>query len=73
MTCSPHTAETRGVVEAGLRGRDDDLVLLDATAGVERIAGRAVDLASAPFVQLWPHRHGTDAMFVALIEKRAGR
>lgn len=73
VTCSPHTAETRGVVEAGLRGRDDDLVLLDATAGVERIAGRSVDLASAPFVQLWPHRHGTDAMFVALIEKRAGR
>jgi len=73
VTCSPHTAETRGVVEAGLRGRGDDVVLLDATARVEHVAGRPVDLASAPFVQLWPHRHGTDAMFVALIEKRAGR
>ena len=73
VTCSPHTAETRGVVETGLRGREADLTLLDATAGVERIAGRPVDLASAPFVQLWPHRHGTDAMFVALIERRAGR
>ena len=27
----------------------------------------APDAASGPFVQLWPHRHGTDAMFLALL------
>jgi 16S rRNA (cytosine967-C5)-methyltransferase len=25
------------------------------------------DLGDGPTVQLWPHRHGTDAMFLALI------
>nr|BFF13991.1 hypothetical protein GCM10025699_52940 [Microbacterium flavescens] len=70
VTCSPHVAETRAIVETGLRGRDD-LALVDATAVADGIAVAPVDLASAPYVQLWPHRHGTDAMFVALVEKRA--
>jgi 16S rRNA (cytosine967-C5)-methyltransferase len=26
--------------------------------------------ADGPAVQLWPHRHGTDAMFCALLRKR---
>ncbi|EUA90632.1 putative fmu [Mycobacterium ulcerans str. Harvey] len=24
-----------------------------------------------PYVQLWPHRHGTDAMFAAALRRRA--
>jgi 16S rRNA (cytosine967-C5)-methyltransferase len=28
------------------------------------------DLGAGPYVQLWPHRHGTDAMFLALLRKR---
>nr|MDQ6938216.1 hypothetical protein [Actinomycetota bacterium] len=27
-------------------------------------------LGAGPFVQLWPHRHGTDAMFTALLRRR---
>jgi 16S rRNA (cytosine967-C5)-methyltransferase len=27
------------------------------------------DLGEGPYVQLWPHRHGTDAMFAALLTK----
>ena len=27
------------------------------------------DLGDGPYVQLWPHRHGTDAMFCALLRK----
>ncbi len=55
VTCSPHPAETTGVVA----GRD----LIDARP---RFPG--VDsLGDGPAVQLWPHRHGTDAMFLALI------
>jgi 16S rRNA (cytosine967-C5)-methyltransferase len=26
------------------------------------------DLGDGPYVQLWPHRHGTDAMFSAALE-----
>lgn len=69
VTCSPHPAETRVVVEDALRGRDD-VELLDAVtvlAGVcrEPPAG----LGDGPFAQLWPHLHGTDAMFLALLRR----
>jgi 16S rRNA (cytosine967-C5)-methyltransferase len=55
VTCSPHLAETRDVV-AG-HG------LLDARPSFPGVP----DLGSGPTVQLWPHRHGTDAMFCALL------
>ena len=29
------------------------------------------DLGAGPSVQLWPHRHGTDAMFLALLRRVA--
>jgi 16S rRNA (cytosine967-C5)-methyltransferase len=32
-----------------------------------RTAG--ADLGAGPHVQLWPHRHGTDAMFIAVLRK----
>jgi 16S rRNA (cytosine967-C5)-methyltransferase len=55
VTCSPLPAETSEIVA----GHD----LLDA-----RAAFPGVDqLGAGPTVQLWPHRHGTDAMFCALI------
>ena len=25
--------------------------------------------AAGPFVQMWPHKHGTDAMFIAALRK----
>jgi 16S rRNA (cytosine967-C5)-methyltransferase len=28
------------------------------------------DLGGGPTVQLWPHRHDTDAMFLALLRRR---
>jgi 16S rRNA (cytosine967-C5)-methyltransferase len=55
VTCSPHPGETRGVI-VGHR-------LLDARAAFPGLP----DLGPGPTVQLWPHRHGTDAMFCALI------
>ncbi len=62
VTCSPHRAETRGVLDAVLGGRPQ----------VERVDARPLlpgvpDLGPGPEVQLWPHRHGTDAMFIALL------
>jgi 16S rRNA (cytosine967-C5)-methyltransferase len=63
VTCSPHLAETRVVVEDVLRARAD-AERMDA-----RIEG-VPDLGKGPYAQFWPHRHGTDAMFLALIRRR---
>ncbi|TDQ52563.1 RsmB/NOP family class I SAM-dependent RNA methyltransferase [Actinorugispora endophytica] len=65
VTCSPHLAETRGVVTAVLAGRDD-AELVDAAPHLPEVP----DSGSGPFAQFWPHRHGTDAMFLALVRKR---
>ncbi len=70
VTCSPHPAETVFVVDDVLRGRTD-VDQLDAPAAVRAAAGRHVpDLGEGRSAQLWPHRHGTDAMFVALLRRR---
>ncbi|MCF8569771.1 RsmB/NOP family class I SAM-dependent RNA methyltransferase [Gordonia sp. HY002] len=67
-TCSPHPAETTGVVDA----------VLGAVGGVEPIDARpmvagdmtvAESLGAGPHVQLWPHRQDTDAMFVSVLRK----
>jgi 16S rRNA (cytosine967-C5)-methyltransferase len=71
VTCSPHLAETVGVVAAVTRRRGAraaapvEVEHLDARAGLPGVP----DLGPGPTVQLWPHRHGTDAMFVALLRR----
>lgn len=49
-TCSPHRAETVGVLDAVTAGLDD--IVVEATH------------------QWWPHVHGTDAMFAAVLCRR---
>lgn len=69
-TCSPHLNETRFVVTDALKKRDD-VELLDARPLFVDASGRQLpDLGEGPYVQLWPHLHGTDAMFFALLRKR---
>jgi 16S rRNA (cytosine967-C5)-methyltransferase len=68
VTCSPHPAETREVVAAAL-ARHPELTALDTPAVLAGIATRELDLAPATHAQLWPHRHGTDAMFIQLMTK----
>ncbi|WP_258132249.1 RsmB/NOP family class I SAM-dependent RNA methyltransferase [Microbacterium sp. MYb62] len=73
VTCSPHLAETTGVVKEVLRDRTD-LVELDARAVIADVALSPIDLAEegragSGSAQLWPHRHGTDAMFLALLQR----
>ena len=63
VTCSPHVAETVAVVERAAR-RDDVEVLPVASLFPE-----VPDVARAEHGQLWPHRHGTDAMFLALLRR----
>ena len=69
VTCSPHLAETRVVLERLLR-KHAGLVELDAKTVVNTVARSPLDLAGAQrSAQLWPHRHGTDAMFISLIQR----
>ena len=62
-TCSPHLAETVGVVSDALRRQP--VQALDA----RELFSPAEDLGPGPYVQLWPHRHGTDAMFAAALRR----
>lgn len=72
VTCSPHTAETHGTLAAALRRAGDAAEQLDTRSAIDGVSRHPLDLAGAPeTVQLWPHRHGTDAMFIALVRKRA--
>ncbi len=63
-TCSPHLAETRAVVDDVVKqwGKAE---LVDARPLLTGVP----DLGEGPDVQLWPHVHGTDAMYLALMRR----
>jgi 16S rRNA (cytosine967-C5)-methyltransferase len=65
VVCSPHLAETEGVLGAGARRVKAEI--LDAREFFPDVPR----LGDGPSVQLWPHRHGTDAMFCALLRRPA--
>lgn len=70
-TCSPHLNETRFVV-ADVTKKRDDVEIVDARSLFVDTEGRQLEhLGDGPFVQLWPHVHGTDAMFFALLRRRS--
>lgn len=64
VTCSPHLAETRMVVEDVLAERAGAVQPVDVGALLA-----VPDTGPGPYAQLWPHRHGTDAMFLALLRR----
>lgn len=66
-TCSPHVAETLRVVERAAAGAGVDVRTIDATRLARTVAPGDLALTEGPYLQLWPHRHGTDAMFLALL------
>jgi 16S rRNA (cytosine967-C5)-methyltransferase len=66
VTCSPHLAETAVPVLDVLR-RHPGLEQVDARPYLPGVP----DLGAGPAVQLWPHRHGTDAMHLVLLRLRA--
>jgi 16S rRNA (cytosine967-C5)-methyltransferase len=74
VTCSPHLAETRDVVTAVAQARGD-VTILDAPAVLAdvprlRCADSGADSgAGSRFAQFWSHRHGTDAIFLALLRR----
>lgn len=69
VTCSPLTAETVDVVERVL-SEHPEAEALDTAAVMTTIAPRLVNAQRGTAVQLYPHRHHTDAMFVQLIRRR---
>ena len=68
VTCSPHLAETRLVVEDVLK-RTGDGQVLDAVEIAAEVTTTPLTDQRGPYLQLWPHRHGTDAMFCAVIRR----
>jgi len=68
VTCSPHTGETRAVVADVLHGRDD-VAVLDAPAVLAEVPGLRCPGPDGRYAQFWPHRHGTDAIFLALLQR----
>ncbi len=69
-TCSPHIAETHLVVRDVLKKRTD-VELVDVRPLLRDRAGVVLTgTGPGPWAQLWPHRHDTDGMFVALLRRR---
>lgn len=68
VTCSPHPDETRAAI-AGVLERHPEMTTIDTRAVAAGIATSDLGPGVGPAVQLWPHRHGTDAMFVQLLSK----
>ena len=66
VTCSPHLVETDVGVTEACRRSAYPVDLLDARTllppGMPALGG-------GPSVQLWPHRHGTDAMFLGVLRR----
>jgi 16S rRNA (cytosine967-C5)-methyltransferase len=69
VTCSPHVAETRTVVGEVTAARGDVFVL-DAPAVLAEIPDLACPAPGGRYAQFWPHLHGTDAIFLALLRRR---
>ncbi len=73
VTCSPHLAETSGVVAEIERRFAGRIEQLDARAVVAAVSEAPIDLPAqrdgTGRAQLWPHRHGTDAMSISLLRR----
>ena len=65
VTCSPHINETRMTVNETIRRFDGGIEQVDARPLLENVT----NFGDGPAVQLWPHRHGTDAMFMSLLKR----
>lgn len=73
VTCSPAGSETFDQVERLLE--TGKAKLLDTARILDEVSLRPLDAAltfaesDGTAVQLWPHRHGTDGMFIALLTR----
>ncbi|MCU1414161.1 MAG: methyltransferase [Microbacteriaceae bacterium] len=70
VTCSPHLAETEGVVGTVLKSHPE-VSRLDTPAVLAGVTKKPLPLGTRTdlSVQLWPHSSGTDAMFICLLQR----
>jgi 16S rRNA (cytosine967-C5)-methyltransferase len=69
VTCSPVVAETTAIIEQALRSHPE-ISALDTAAVLDGATKSPIPRSSrGSAVQLWTHRHGTDAMFIQLLQK----
>ena len=68
VVCSPHTVETHVTVTEAARRCGVPVDFVDARP---LLPAGMPGLGDGPTVQLWPHRHGTDAMFLAVLRRTA--
>jgi 16S rRNA (cytosine967-C5)-methyltransferase len=69
VTCSPVPAETSDIIRAVVgEGGGETAEILDTPAVLCEVPG--LSSPDPRFAQFWPHRHGTDAIFVALLRRR---
>jgi 16S rRNA (cytosine967-C5)-methyltransferase len=64
VTCSPHRRETTDVLNETVAVRTDVEVIPGS-----QLLPEISDAGLGPYLQLWPHRHGTDAMFAGYLRK----
>jgi 16S rRNA (cytosine967-C5)-methyltransferase len=65
VTCSPHRRETIDVVTETMAVRND----VEVIPAPDLLPGSLDAAFTGGFVQLWPHRHATDAMFAAYLRR----
>ena len=70
-TCSPLIVETNAQIRAAL-DRHANISLVDLVPVMQHLSPGLELNTSRKTIQLWPHRHGTDAMFMALLKKDDG-
>jgi 16S rRNA (cytosine967-C5)-methyltransferase len=68
VTCSPHLGETHAVVADVVSGRGD-VTVLDAPSFLPEVPGLRCPQPGSRYAQFWPQRHGTDAIFLALLQR----
>jgi 16S rRNA (cytosine967-C5)-methyltransferase len=66
VVCSPHVVETHVTVTEAARRSGVQVDFVDARP---LLPAGMPGLGDGPTVQLWPHRHGTDAMFLAVLRR----
>jgi 16S rRNA (cytosine967-C5)-methyltransferase len=69
VTCSPVVAETTAIIEQALRSHPE-ISAIDTAPVLDGATKCPIPRsARGTAVQLWTHRHGTDAMFIQLLQK----
>ena len=70
-TCSLLDVENEDIARNFTAEHERDFQVLPAQDALARAhVDKAESLVRGDFMRLWPHRHGTDGMFLALLRKK---